>query len=354
MSPSKPKPSIALVSEDRAPEAEQNGAGVIEYGRSLLALEAEAVLALSKAIDGSFARAVEIILKLPPSAHVIVSGMGKAGFVGMKISATLASIGVPSFFLNPAEAVHGDLGRYTRDDLALILSNSGETDEVLRIMPAIKRMRCPIVSITGRPSSTLAKYSDLVLDIGQISEAGPLGLAPTTSTTVMLALGDALAMAVLKARGFSKEQFALYHPGGNLGRGLVPISDIMRTGDEHCIVREDMSARDVIHQICCTKRRPGAASIIDSSGKLTGCFTDGNLRRCLDSREDFLDLPILRVMSRNPKTIRENQIASEALRLLSECQIDQVIVVDALERPIGMVDIQDLIEVRSAPPPAQM
>ena len=317
-----------------------------EYGRKVLNDEAAAIAAVARMLDESFDHAVKLILGLSQQAHVIVSGMGKGGIVGMKISATLASIGVPSFFLHPAEAVHGDLGRFTKSDLALILSNSGETPEVVRMLPSLKRIGCPIVSMTGNPESTLGKHSDIVLSIGRLEEAGPHGLAPTTSTTAMLALGDALAITVVSEQECSPEQFAFFHPGGELGRSLMLVSEVMRSGNELCIVPEGMIAKEVLHQITLTKGRPGAASVVDSKGKLVGIFTDGDLRRCLEREPAFLDAPIEKVMGRNPKSISAERLASEAMRVMSEYKIDQLVVIDGCSTPVGMIDIQDLIGIK--------
>lgn len=316
------------------------------YAADILRLEAGALRAVAELLDERFDRAVELILNMPDQGRVVVSGMGKAGFIAMKISATFASTGVPSYFLHPAEAIHGDLGRYTKNDIALLLSNSGETEETVGILPHVRRIGCPVIAITGNCDSTLGKHSDVVLSIGKIEEAGPLGLAPTTSTTAMLALGDALAMAVLKRQNFSKERFALYHPGGNLGRGLMLVSEVMRKGDENCVVSQSMKTRDVLHSITTTKGRPGAAAIVDASGKLRGVFTDGNLRRLLEQGDEFLDLPIKKVMTSNPKTIAPSQIVQEALRVMSEHKIDQLIVMDERKKPVGMIDIQDLVDIR--------
>ncbi len=316
------------------------------YAAEILRLESEAIANLAKQLDGSFEQAVGMILQLPEQGRVVVSGMGKAGFVAMKISATFASTGVPSYFLHPAEAIHGDLGRYTKNDIALLLSNSGETAETIGILPHVRRMGCPVIAITGEASSTLAKHSDVVLSIGKVIEAGPLGLAPTTSTTAMLALGDALAMAVLERQNFSKEQFALYHPGGNLGRRLMLVSEVMRRDQENCVVPETMKTREVLHRITVTKGRPGAASMVDAKGRLSGVFTDGNLRRLLEDGDDFLELPIKKIMTANPKTISPEQIVQEALRIMSEFKIDQLIVIDSDRKPVGMLDIQDLVDIR--------
>lgn len=318
---------------------------ILAHAREVLEQEAQAILDLREHLGPEFEKAVRALLELPSTNRVIVSGIGKTSFISMKISATLASVGVPSFFLHPAEAVHGDLGRYTRGDVALILSNSGETSEILRIIPHIKRFGCTIISICASNDSSLAAHSDIILAIGKLPEAGPLGLAPTTSTSVMLALGDALAMSVFSQRAYSKEDFARYHPAGALGASLMSVVEVMRSGEQHCVVLEDLNGRDVLHQITITKGRPGAASIVNAQGFLVGVFTDGNLRRCLDQGDDFLKQPIKQVMTANPKTVSHDKLAAEALRLMSQYKIDQLVVVDPANRPVGMVDIQDLLDI---------
>jgi arabinose-5-phosphate isomerase len=329
----------------KKPLTEPTPSDIITVGREILRAEAEAITTLSESLDESFRSAVQLILDMPREGRVIVSGMGKAGFIGMKLSATLASTGLPSFFLHPAEAVHGDLGRYTKCDVALILSNSGETYEVLRVLPHVKRIGCSTIAITGSTDSSLGRHSDVTLAIGKIAEAGPLGIAPTTSTTLMLALGDALAMAVLKQRGLTHDEFAAFHPAGNIGRLLMVVADVMRTGDESCLVPETMSVRDVVHQITITKGRPGAAAVVDNQGVLAGIFTDGDLRRCLEERRDFLDRPVREHMGRNPRSIRGDQLVQEALRIMTEYRIDQVVVLDDTDRPVGMIDIQDVSRI---------
>ena len=324
---------------------DKKASDILAYGRTIVGLEAEAVNSICSLIDSSFESSVKLILGIPSSGRVIVSGIGKAGFIGMKISATLASTGTPSFFLHPAEAAHGDLGRYAKDDIALILSNSGETPEVLRILPSIKRVGCPIIAITGSTKSTLAKHSDATLLIGKVDEVGPLGLAPTTSTTVMLALGDALAMTVLNQRGFSKEEFAQYHPGGSLGRKLMTVAEAMRQGSELAVANQDLLCKEVIHIITTTKGRPGAAAIIDEQGKLAGVFTDGDLRRCLALNSNFLNEPVSKYMGRTPKTCKPTQLVEEALHIMSQYRIDQLLVVDTNGMPIGILDIQDVVSI---------
>ena len=320
----------------------------LDYAKNIMLEEAKAVEALANELTTSFSNAVDLISEVSSGCgHIIVSGMGKAGFVGMKISATLASVGIPSFFLNPAEAAHGDLGRYTKHDLALIFSFSGETEEVLRVLPLIRHLKCPIISVTASPESNLAKASDVVLTLGNVKEAGPLGLAPTTSTTMMLALGDALAMTLVKVKGFSKEEFAFFHSGGSLGRALKPVSAIMRCDDMHCVVNKSEITRHVLEMMTATKGRPGEATVVDDDGKLFGVFTDGNFRRCLTEKMDFLDKPISEVATRQPKTVKITDYASDALQLMGTYKIDQVIVINEENEPVGLIDIQDLIEVKS-------
>lgn len=319
----------------------------VKYAKSVLSGETNAIMQVAELLDNNFDLAVEKILKISKAGRVVVSGMGKAGFVAMKISATLASTGVPSYFLHPAEAPHGDLGRYSPEDIALILSNSGETPEILKMLGLIKRMGCTLISITGRKDSQLAKHSDIVLNIGKVEEVCPLKLAPTASTTAMLALGDALAMTVLKEQNFTREQFAQFHPGGSLGRKLMLVSEVMRSGEFHTVVSQEISARSVLEKINSTRGRPGAAAITDQNNKLVGFFTDGDFMRHLAQDISFLDQPIKNIMSKNPKTISTDQLAEEAVHLMHERKIDQIVVVDAQHQPVGLVDIQDLLDLKS-------
>lgn len=313
----------------------------LEYGQTVIQ---EFIAALSKLkLSQDFEFSVKTILGMNPQGRVVVTGMGKAGIIGTKLSATLASVGVPSFFLHPAEAIHGDLGRFTKVDLALILSNSGETPEVLSLIPHLKRIPCPIISITKDKNSTLGQHSDLVLELGDSKEAGPLALAPTTSTILMLAIGDALAMTLAYKKGISPQAFASFHPGGDLGRSLKKVKEIMRKGEYLCICHENDLSKDVLHAITITAGRPGAAIIVNENGKLSGIFTDGDLRRCLDLEPEFLKFPIKNFMGKNPKAITEEMFAQDALLVLVEHKIDQVIVIDTEMNPVGLVDIQDLV-----------
>jgi len=272
-----------------------------------------------------------------------VTGMGKGGLIGEKISATMASTGTPSLFLHSAEAIHGDLGRVTKDDIILAISNSGETEDLIRLLPIIKKIGVRLIAMTGNTHSTLAKHSDVVLDVSVKKEACPLGLAPTASTTVTLAMGDAIAVCLLEKKGFKEQDFAFYHPGGALGkRLLLKVEDIMRKGTANPVVGENELVRDVLFDI--TSARAGAASVVDKKGKLLGIFTDGDLRRHLEEDDRLVLKKIKDVMTKNPTTISKDCLASEALRILKEKRIDELPVVDSKCRPIGMLDVQDLLK----------
>lgn len=318
-------------------------------GALVLRLESEAIARLAERFDGGaaaapFEDAVRCVLAC--SGQVVVTGMGKAGIVGQKISATLASTGTPSFFLHPAEALHGDLGRLRPGDVVLALSNSGETGEVNQVMAATRKQGLPLIAMTGRADSTLARHADHLLDIGRVEEACPLKLAPTASTTVMLALGDALAMAVLEEREFGPRDYALFHPAGSLGRRLLRVDEVMRQGDALPIVRSGTSVADALIQTSKTRGRPGAALVVDADGVLAGIFTDGDLRRLLEGGEFArLEQPIDQFMAAEPKVLFPADLAVDAHRLLRENRIDNAPVIDADRRPVGLVDVQDLIEV---------
>jgi arabinose-5-phosphate isomerase len=312
-----------------------------EYAKEVLALEARAIRGLIERIDKAFERAVALILNC--TGRVVVTGLGKAGIIGQKVSATLASTGTPSLWFHPAEALHGDLGRVIKDDILIMLSNSGETEEIVRLIDPIKKIGAPIIAITGNKDSTLARNCDLLLDMGRISEACPLGLAPSASTTAMLALGDALALTVLKNRDFGPDKYAFYHPGGALGRRLLRVQEVMRTGPHNPIISQEKTVREALFAI--TEARAGAVSVIDEEGRLAGIFTDGDLRRHLQA-EPNVDAEVLRnVMTKRPKTLRPERLASEALRILKENKIDELPVIDDEGRPIGMVDVQDILDV---------
>ena len=309
--------------------------------REVLRIEAEAIRRLIPRIGRSFEAAVTLLAAC--KGRVIVTGMGKAGLIGQKLSSTLASTGTPSHWVHPAEAIHGDLGRVTRDDAIIALSNSGETEELTQLLPVIKRIGSRLIALTGNPRSTLAKHSDVVLDVSVSREACSLNLAPTSSTTAMLAMGDALAVVVAERKGFKARDFALLHPGGQLGRRLLlRVQDLMRIGAANPIVSERARIKDVLFAI--TKARAGCASVVNARRELVGIFTDGDLRRHLDSSRDLVQMPVREVMTRSPKTIGADHLAAEALRVMREHKIDELVVVDVRRHPVGLLDVQDLLK----------
>lgn len=313
----------------------------LRRAKEVLRIEAEAVRQLLPRIGREFERAVGLLLSC--KGRVVVTGMGKAGLIGQKLSATLASTGTPSLWIHPAEAIHGDVGRVTKDDCVIALSNSGQTEELTQLLPVIKHIGARLIALTGNLRSTLAQHSDVILDVSVKREACSLNLAPTASTTAMLAMGDALAVVVTERKGFKEHDFALFHPGGQLGkRLLLRVKDLMRTGKANPVVRETRSVKDVLLAI--TRARAGCAAVVDQRGRLTGIFTDGDLRRHLDITPNLPRLPVGRVMTRNPKTLAEDHLAVEALRLLREYRIDELVVVDGARRPVGLLDVQDLLK----------
>ena len=316
---------------------------LVERAVDVLRTEAEAVAALADRISEPFVRACTIVLEC--KGRVVVSGMGKSGHIARKIAATLASTGTPSFFVHPAEASHGDLGMITSDDVLLALSNSGATSELLAIVPLVKRRGARLISITGHPESTLARLADAHLDAAVAREACPLNLAPTASSTAMLALGDALAVAILDARGFSSEDFARSHPGGALGRMLLThVADVMRTGDAVPSVPPDAPLAHAVLEI--TRKRMGMTAVIDASGRLAGIFTDGDLRRLLEHGRDIRLLSVGEVMIANPATIQPDALAAEAARVMEERKISQLLVVDGAGALCGAVHIHDLLSAK--------
>ncbi|MBI4597550.1 MAG: KpsF/GutQ family sugar-phosphate isomerase [Candidatus Omnitrophica bacterium] len=313
----------------------------IKRAREVLRIEAEAILRLIPRVGRAFEDAVDRVVAC--RGRVVVTGMGKAGLIGQKISATLSSTGTPSHWLHPAEAIHGDLGRITKDDVIIAVSNSGETEELTRLLPVIKRIGASLIAMTGNPTSSLTKYSDVTLDVSVAHEACSLNLAPTSSTTAMLAMGDALAVVVAERKGFKEKDFARLHPGGALGkRLLLRVKDIMRTGAAHPVVKETARVKHVLLAI--TKARAGCASVVDARGRLAGIFTDGDLRRHLESTADLTQHRVREVMTRHPKTIGQDRLAVEALRMLREHRIDEVVAVDERRRPVGLLDVQDLLK----------
>lgn len=313
----------------------------LKLAKDVFRIEAQAVLNLAKRLDKNFVKAVDLISVC--KSRVVLTGMGKAGLIAQKISATLSSLGTPSLWLHPAEALHGDLGKVTRDDVIIAISTSGETEEITRLLPLVKRMGAKLIALTGHLKSTLAECADVVLDVSVEKEACPLGLAPTASTTAILAMGDALAVAVLEKKGFKKEDFAFLHPGGALGKKLLlRVEDIMRKAGNNPIVSENALVKNVLLSI--TRARAGSATLVDKNKKLTGIFTDGDLRRHIKSGTDLLNRKVKEVMTKSPKAIKKGSLAEEALKVLREYKIDEIPVVDEKNRPVGLLDVQDLLK----------
>ena len=314
---------------------------MIKRAKEVLRLEARAVEDLCGRLNKDFEKSVELVVKC--KGRVVITGMGKGGIIGRKISATISSLGTPSLWLHSAEASHGDLGRIKKEDIVIAISNSGETQEVKDLLPQVKKIGAKIIAITGNIKSTLAKYSDAVLDTHVKKEACSLGLAPTSSTTAMLAMGDALAVCVVEKKGFKKEDFAFLHPGGSLGKSLLlTVESIMRKGRTNCIVGYETSVKNTLLSI--TSSRSGAAVVVDKKGRLSGIFTDGDLRRHLEGGEDLVNKKVKDVMTKNPITINSKKLASEALKILREKKIDELPVVDDKNRPVGLLDVQDLLK----------
>ena len=328
-----------------AKKAQINPADVLSRARRVLEIEAAAVRDLEKRLDERFVRAVELLLGC--SGKVVVTGMGKSGHVCRKIAATLASTGTPALFLHPGEGAHGDLGVVVAGDVVVAISQSGETEELVRILPSLKRLGVPIVAMTGRAQSALAAAADVTLDLSVAEEACPLGLAPTSSTTACLALGDALAVALLETRGFRKEDFAANHPGGSLGRRLLlRVEDVMHTGDAIPLVGEDTPLAEAIHVV--SSKRLGVTGVVDRDGKLLGVFTDGDLRRAIQAAKsgDVLFEPIAKRMTKNAKRIRRDALAVDALSLMERHSITSLFVFDddAAAKPAGVLHLHDLLK----------
>jgi arabinose-5-phosphate isomerase len=315
----------------------------LELAREVLAIEAGAVQALAQRIGDDFLRALNLILSC--EGRVIVSGMGKSGHIARKIAATLSSTGTPAYFVHPAEAAHGDLGMITGKDVLIALSYSGESQELLAIVPIVKRLGARLISLTGKPESALAREADVHLNGAVDKEACPLGLAPTTSTTAALALGDALAVALLDARGFGAEDFARSHPGGALGRRLLThVRDVMRSGVHVPAVGRDATLAEAVLEI--SRKGLGMTAIVDADGQVLGIYTDGDLRRTLEKNLDIKTTPVSEVMSRNPRTIGPDALAAEAVQMMDEHNIGQMLVVDANRRLIGAFNIGDLLHAK--------
>lgn len=311
-----------------------------ELAKDVLDIEAKAILRLKNNIGDDFDKAVDILYNC--KGRVIVTGMGKSGLIGKKIAATMSSTGTPAYFLHPAESTHGDSGVITRNDVIIAISNSGETQELLNLLPLIKRFGCEMIGMTGNLNSTLAKTSEVTLDISVEREACPLGKAPTASTTATLAMGDALAVCLMEKKGFTKEDFLMYHPSGKLGKGLTyKVRDLMITGDKMPVVSDDESFTDVINTI--SEYKLGMAMVVDSDKKLSGVLTDGDIRRTVIKYQDISKLRIKDVMTSNPKRITSDAYAASALNLMEKFSITALAVVDENNVPVGVIHVHDLL-----------
>ncbi|MBI2216532.1 MAG: KpsF/GutQ family sugar-phosphate isomerase [Candidatus Rokubacteria bacterium] len=330
----------AAAPEGRAAAPEGRAAAL---AARVLRIEADAILALIPKLDERFDRAIEVLWGC--MGRVIVTGMGKSGIIGRKIAATLASTGTPAYFLHPAEGVHGDIGMVARGDVVLALSNSGETDEVLAVVPPLKRLGVPIILMTGNPASTLSRQCEVVLDVSVVEEACPMNLAPTSSTTATLAMGDALAMALLERRGLRPEDYAALHPRGALGwRALLRVADLMVTGDAVPVVPEGASLKDVIAEM--TRKNFGMTTVVDAAGRLIGVFTDGDLRRVHLGGHDRPGVAAGQIATRNPKLIRKEELAAKALEIMEAFQITSLVIVDDQQRPVGLIRLHDILRAK--------
>jgi arabinose-5-phosphate isomerase len=316
---------------------------MLKHAQDVLRMEAEAILELVPRVDANFAAAISLILEC--SGRTVITGMGKSGIIGRKMAATFASTGTPSFYLHPAEGIHGDLGMVTADDVVIALSNSGETGEILNILPSLRRIGAKIIAMVGNANSTLAKNADVVLDVGVEKEACPLGLAPTSSTTAALAYGDAIALALLQKRNFTASQFAVFHPGGSLGRKLLlTVGNIMHKGNENPLVSADTTVQEALFVI--TDKGLGAVSVVDEEGKMLGVLTDGDIRRGLSKGVDFLQRSVADLMTKAPKYITADKLAAQALHLMESNQPKPITVLPVLDENkvvIGLLHMTDLV-----------
>lgn len=321
----------------------------LDLARNVLQAEGRAIASLVKQVGDSFAAAATAIFQC--TGKVVLTGIGKAGLIAQKISATLASTGTQSIFLHPVEALHGDLGRLQREDVVIALSHSGATEEIVRLLDHIKARGAGLIALTGLDDSPLVRYADITIRYGDVQEACPLGLAPTVSTTCMLALGDALALTVMRMRDFKGEDFSVFHPGGSLGRKLLKVEEAMTfTGEDRLhVVSDQLSLAEALAEAEKVERRTGAMLLVDADNRLSGILTDADLRRMLvkRGRENILDMPVADVMTRDPRRIHAGELASEALAILNEYRIDELPVVDDDGHPVGVIDVQDLLGIKT-------
>lgn len=316
----------------------------LKYARQVLRSESRAIASLEQRLDRQFVAAVHDIVAA--KGHVVVTGMGKPGFLAQKLSATFASVGVASLFLHPADAAHGDLGRVKKGDVVVALSNSGTTAELVLLLTPLKRLGVTLIAITSDPKSPLGRAANLVLDIGVQDEASPLGLVPTASSAAMHAMVDALAMCVAHRRALTAEQYARLHPGGKLGRSVLKVHEVMRSGAAHPVVRSTARLSDVVVVMTNTKGRPGAANVVDAKGRLVGIFTDGDLRRLAEKQRLDFKVKVSQVMGRHPRFVRPDELVLAAAAKMREHQVDQLPVVDGEGKAVGLLDVQDLLAAR--------
>ena len=320
----------------------------MKIAQEVISVEASAVARMRHAVDEGFERAVRLILDCP--ASVLTAGIGKAGHIARKVSATLASTGTPSHFISAADATHGDAGAVRKGDVVLMFSSSGESDEITRLLNIVKKFDHPVIAVTSSPANTLGRFADAVIAMGKIEEACPLGLAPSASTTAMLALGDALALTVMTMRNFTADDFATYHPAGQLGRKLIRVSEAMtfRRGENLPLASDTLSVGDVLRDVSRIRRRSGAVVLFDdATGKISGIFSDGDLRRLVTADDTTaLRKPVRDVMTRDPRRIREDALASEAMALMKKYRVDEIPVVNGLDEPVGLIDVQDLVVLK--------
>ncbi len=318
----------------------------LAYARQVLTQEAQAIQSLGSHLGSEFMAALKVLHDT--KGRVVCTGIGKPGFIAQKLSATLASTGVPSLYLHPAEAAHGDLGRVARGDVVVALSNSGSTEEIVRLLVPLKRLGVTVIALTGDVDSPLARGADIVVSVGDIDEACPMGLVPTASSAALHAICDALAMTLAWQREFTESEYALYHPGGKLGRSVMKVHEVMRTGDSNPLIASTASLQQAVVVMTRTRGRPGAASVIDAKGRLVGIFTDGDLRRLAEHHELNFAQRITEVMMRHPRCIGPQELVLSAAALMRELKVDQLPVVDGEGRAVGLLDVQDVLAARLA------